>query len=289
MRPIPQTAVEFVAAHEGVRLTAYRDATGTATIGFGSTRGVAMGMVITLDQAKARLAMDLDEAVGRVDACLDHAQGVIDDMSDNQYAALLSFVFNVGGDPKWTIWKVIKARRFGDVPAQLERFVFSKGQRLPGLVKRRADEAALWASTLPDKPPVPVIGPTAPAIAVLAPAAILAAHAHSPILPIVLGVSLALAIAWVVLLLIKSRNHTMSTTPEGDALVASIDTLANAIKTADANANGATIAAKQAEVDQANAATAQAQADLATEKQNHADDLAAANARIAALTLATGQ
>lgn len=286
MRPVPQTAVDFVAAREGFRSVPYPDAGGVWTDGYGNTDGVQPGVAVSEPQARVTLAADLQIAAGRIYGVLPGVSGaaLIDALTTNQWTALLSFVFNVGDDPKWTIWKKIAALDFAAVPAQLERFVFAAGKRLPGLVARRAAEAALWASGLPVRPPTPVIGPTAPAVAVLAPATVLAVHTHSPLLPIVLGVSLALALAWVVLLLLKSRNPAMSTSPAGDALVASIQTLAASIKTADENANGATLAAKQAEVDAANAALGQAQTDLATEKQAHIDDLAAAEAQIAALT-----
>src|SRR5690242_4450329 len=47
--------IEFIKRHEGLRLTAYDDGGGVFTIGYGSTRGVRKGMVITEGQAEARL------------------------------------------------------------------------------------------------------------------------------------------------------------------------------------------------------------------------------------------
>jgi hypothetical protein len=79
---------------------------------------------------------------------------VLADLSDSQYAALLSFVFNLGAGAKWAIWKRINARQFDAVPAQLMRFVNAGGKRLPGLVRRRAAEAALWEQ-VDDEPEVP--------------------------------------------------------------------------------------------------------------------------------------
>lgn len=134
-----------------------------------------------------------------------------------------------------------------------------------------------------DKPALPVVGLATPALAVLAPAGLLAVHTHSHLLPIVLGVSLALAIAWVVITYLKG-HHPMSQTAPGAALVASIDALAEAIKTKDDAANHGEVAALQGQLTQAQADLASAQAALVQEQQDHADDIAAANDKIAALT-----
>ena len=56
---------------------------------------------------------------------------------DTQFSNM-SFVFNLGAGAKWTIWKVLKARRFDEVPPQLMRFVNAGGRVVKGLVNRRA-------------------------------------------------------------------------------------------------------------------------------------------------------
>ena len=52
-------AVTFTGGWEGLRLYAYRDTGGVATICYGGTRGVVMGQTATKSQCDARLTADL--------------------------------------------------------------------------------------------------------------------------------------------------------------------------------------------------------------------------------------
>lgn len=151
MRAIPKIAVDFVAAHEGLRLVAYRDLGGVWTIGFGRTGPrVVEGLRITKAQALADLAADLETARGRLYARIGV---VVDELAEHQYAALLSFVFNVGADPSWTIWKRLRARQFDQAPVELMKFVNVGGRMAPGLVNRRAEECKLWGGHGPGSGP----------------------------------------------------------------------------------------------------------------------------------------
>lgn len=157
MRQVPQAAVDLVKRWEGKMLKAYPDpATGGApwTIGYGHTGGVRPGQIISEAQATTFLRVDLADAGRKISAIIGP---IVDEMTDNQYAALLSFVFNVGANPKWTIWKRLKSRQWEAVPAELMRFVNANGKRMQGLANRRAAEAALWRigepNTVADNPP----------------------------------------------------------------------------------------------------------------------------------------
>lgn len=143
MRPIPDAALDIVSRWEGCELTAYRDIVGVLTIGYGSTGPhVTPGLTITKAQARALLKDDLKIAANRVAARLK--PDALAGLTENQYAALLSFTFNLGANAKWSIWKVINAGAYDQVPAQLMRFINAGGKRVQGLVNRRADEAKLW-------------------------------------------------------------------------------------------------------------------------------------------------
>lgn len=153
MRDIPAAATDFVARWEGCRLAAYQDVAGVWTIGYGSTGGdVQPGLKITAAQATALLNDDLKVAATRLEARIG---SVVEELSEDQYAALLSFTFNLGANPHWTLWKILRARRYDEVPAQLARFVNAGGRRVQGLVNRRAAEIALWHADLADEPPPP--------------------------------------------------------------------------------------------------------------------------------------
>lgn len=165
MRPIPDRAASFIARHESLRLVAYddlnpnrrsfasvADVKGKATIGYGHTATVSPQDVvdrrrITQAEARALLMQDLNDARSKLYQVVKSP--VIDSLTENQYAAILSFVFNLGANPGWTIWKRLNARQYDQVPAQMARFVNAGGKKLQGLVNRRNAEIALWSTAEP--------------------------------------------------------------------------------------------------------------------------------------------
>lgn len=153
MRPVPQQAVELVSRWEGLELSAYPDpATGGDpwTIGYGHTGpDVKRGLKITTAHALKLLRDDLGIAAARLATVV--RRDVIEELDDCQYGALLSFVFNCGANKTWTIWKVLNARQFDQVPVQLARFVNAGGRKMKGLVNRRNAEIALWNEAEPDE------------------------------------------------------------------------------------------------------------------------------------------
>lgn len=142
-RPIPDALVEHVKAEEALRLQAYRPLPHDVwTIGWGHTEGVAPGDTCTEEQARIWLKNDMDVARRRLYTVLTHA--AIEGLTDNQWAALLSFAYNAGAAPGWTIWKVLNEGNLAAVPDQLRRFRYSGGRVVQGLVNRREREIALW-------------------------------------------------------------------------------------------------------------------------------------------------
>lgn len=155
VRPVPPQAIPFVQKQEGLRLTAYPDPISGRepwTIGWGSTHGVAPGMAITEGEAVTRLQGDLLTAGGHIEG---HIGEVVSELTDNQYAALLSLAFNCGtgpekGDPKeWQLWRLLCARQFDQIPGQIIRFCNAGGRKVQDLVNRRSDEVKLWSTDEP--------------------------------------------------------------------------------------------------------------------------------------------
>lgn len=165
MRSIPQLAVDFVAGQEDLRLKAYADPASDRgrellkraadrapgwqslsgepwTIGYGHTGGVVEGQTCGKGQAVLWLASDMQIAQRKLYAALK--PDVIDCLNDHQWSALLSFTFNVGLAPSWTICKLLNAKKFDQAADQLTRFVNANGQRMNGLVNRRAAEFVLF-------------------------------------------------------------------------------------------------------------------------------------------------
>lgn len=157
-RRIDRILLEFLVKAEGLRTRAYRDSAGVWTIGVGHTGpDVGPDTVWTVDKCMRVLVVDAQK---HADLLAKRVKPeIIAELSEHQYAALCSFVFNLGANPKWTIWKVLNRRAFDQVPAQLKRFVkvttpSGKVVTLNGLVKRRAAEVVLWETPDPQHPAV---------------------------------------------------------------------------------------------------------------------------------------
>lgn len=71
------------------------------------------------------------------------------DLSTQQYAALISFAYNLGWSSRWGIARALRDGRFADVPTEMRKFVNAGGRRLQGLVNRREDEVRLWNGAPP--------------------------------------------------------------------------------------------------------------------------------------------
>ena len=141
-----EKAYDLIKRFEGCKLTAYPDP-GTGgdpwTIGWGHTGPeVKSGMTISQAIADAYLVKDAEHAADVV------KRGVTVPMTQGQFDALVSFVFNVGAGNflKSTLLRKLNA---GDtLGASLEILRWSKaaGKELPGLVRRRAAEQSLFLS-----------------------------------------------------------------------------------------------------------------------------------------------
>lgn len=146
MRKISSEGLALIKQWEGLRLEAYKDTIGVWTIGYGhtSTAGkpfVHKGMIITEKQAEEILSRDLRQFENAV------AKNVTVSLTDEQFAALVSFCYNVGivAFCKSTLLKKLNNNEYEAVPAELQKWTKAGGKRLHGLVHRRAAEAGLWA------------------------------------------------------------------------------------------------------------------------------------------------
>ncbi|WP_142416270.1 lysozyme [Bartonella massiliensis] len=146
MRKISQEGLALIKQWEGLRLNAYKDAIGVWTIGYGHTNSagkpfVHKGMKITEKQAEEILCKDLRQFENTV------AQAVTVSLNSWQFAALVSFCYNVGTTAfcNSTLLKKLNSGDYEAVPAELQKWTKAGGKRLQGLVHRRAAEAGLWA------------------------------------------------------------------------------------------------------------------------------------------------
>jgi lysozyme len=135
--------IALIKSAEGLRLKAYPDP-GTGglpwTIGYGSTSGVTRNMVITEAQAEQMLEEDLV----RFERIVERAVRV--PVNQGQFDALVSFTYNVGEGnfTKSTLLRKLNAGDAAGASEQFSRWVNAAGKVLPGLVKRRAAECAMF-------------------------------------------------------------------------------------------------------------------------------------------------
>lgn len=134
-------ALEFLKKHEGLRLTVYKDVAGVGTIGYGHTgRDVLPGMTITKGQAEELLIQDINRAGEAVD------DNITVPLNPYQWAALVSFVFNVGAGAfaSSTLLRAVNAGDEKAVSVQWMRWVYAGKRRIQGLENRRKDELELY-------------------------------------------------------------------------------------------------------------------------------------------------
>ena len=135
-------AIELIKEFEDLRLEAYLCPAGVWTIGWGHTKGVKQGMKITEEQAEELLREDMQEAIKAVDKL-----GV--NLTEKQYNALVSFVFNIGGGAFATSTirrKILANPNDKSIRNEFMRWVYARGKMLEGLERRREEEAELYFS-----------------------------------------------------------------------------------------------------------------------------------------------
>lgn len=151
-RAVTERGKALAREREVLRLVAYKPTPDDVwTIGWGHTRGVHEHQTCSKAQAEAWLTDDFANAARALERKI--GEDVVTLLTDNQHDALCDFVFNLGtGDPakpEWQIWKLLRARKFDQIPTQLARFVYQGKKKLNGLVVRRNDEIALWSEAEP--------------------------------------------------------------------------------------------------------------------------------------------
>ena len=128
---------------ESCSLIAYADP-GTGgypyTIGWGRAHGVKPGDVCTPSEADKWLMEDVQSANDTVNKLVKIP------LTQSQHDALVDFCYNVGvgNFSGSTLLKKVNAGDMAGAQAEFGRWIYGGGRVLPGLVRRRAAEAALF-------------------------------------------------------------------------------------------------------------------------------------------------
>lgn len=163
---VNKAGLDLIKDAEGVRFRVYADPVGLPTVGVGhlvrSEDQLQLDDVISMDQVDAFLQKDLriaEDAVWR---------NVKVELNENQVAACVSLCFNIG-ERNFQKSNLLRYLNAGNYQAAADSFrSWSKARKkgklveLPGLVKRRAAEKALFLKEPDTAPPSPVATPTAP-------------------------------------------------------------------------------------------------------------------------------
>lgn len=137
---VSEECLDLIKHFEGVQLKAYKCPASIWTIGYGHTAGVQPGDIITAEEADYLLRQDIAKSEWGV------IQNVSVQITQNQFDALVSFVFNlgVGNFRTSTLLKKLNDRDYDGAAKELLRWTHVGGKTSPGLERRREAEKALF-------------------------------------------------------------------------------------------------------------------------------------------------
>lgn len=142
---LSQRGIDLIKQFEGYSSKAYPDpATGGVpwTIGYGTTRGVKPGMVITAEQAEKMLRDDAAKFESGVSSLITAPT------TQGQFDAMVSLAYNIGlgNFGKSTLLKKHNARCYTCAADQFRVWNRANGKVMNGLTKRRAAEREVYMS-----------------------------------------------------------------------------------------------------------------------------------------------
>jgi lysozyme len=144
---ITTQCLDLIKEFEGFKPNAYLCPAKILTIGYGTTNyrnggKVKVGDKIDRKKAELELYSHCEEVKTQIESV------VKSDINSNQLSALISFVYNLGiiNFKASTILRLINESELNDAANQFDKWIYSNGEVLQGLVKRRAKEKLLFLS-----------------------------------------------------------------------------------------------------------------------------------------------
>ena len=146
MRHINEKGLQIIKDSENCELIVYTCPGGKRTIGWGHVLAddTPDGFTITQEQADNLLKEDLEMVQQHLAIVLQHVP-----LTDNQWSALVSFVFNIGigNFIQSTLKRKLNEGDYQGAADEFGRWVYAKGKKLNGLIIRRAKERSLFLET----------------------------------------------------------------------------------------------------------------------------------------------
>jgi lysozyme len=137
------SGIALIKRFEGFSETVYIDAAGHPTIGYGHCLKPGESFnIISEQEAERLLTEDLAVAERAIEKCVKIS------LSQGQYDALASFVYNVGSQAfeKSYLLRLLNENNPDAASEQFGRWVYAGGRKLAGLIARRAAEKAMFCS-----------------------------------------------------------------------------------------------------------------------------------------------
>jgi lysozyme len=134
----------------------YKDAVGVWTIGYGHTAGVGPNSPRLSEREASRL---LEQDLGHTYERAVEALPIADELNQNQFDALVSFVYNLGGgalSPETGVGRALRARQWRRAADEMLRWDKAGGHVLAGLTRRRRAERALFLRPVTANPLAPL-------------------------------------------------------------------------------------------------------------------------------------
>ena len=141
---ISENGLKLIKKFEGCRLTAYQDAVGVWTIGYGTTNAdkgiigttICQGLRISQETADEWLRESINRKYGpKVDKYSSYQ------WTQNEFDALVSFAYNIGSIDGLTAQG---SRTRAEISHMILAYNKAGGRELAGLTKRRQEERALF-------------------------------------------------------------------------------------------------------------------------------------------------
>lgn len=145
MRHVTEAGLNLIKRFEGFSPTIYICPAGYPTIGYGH-------VLLAHEREQFKAGLTLAEAtellrkdVGIAELAVLRLISV--PLTDGQFDALVSFTFNLGAGAlqRSTLRRRVNRGEHESIPAELMKWVWAAGRKLPGLVRRRQAEGAFYA------------------------------------------------------------------------------------------------------------------------------------------------
>ncbi|MFW0776978.1 MAG: lysozyme [Rickettsiales bacterium] len=145
MKKTSALGINLIKEFEGFSATRYLCPGGKLTIGYGHViREDERDTLHNITKLEAESLLTNDVCVAEDAIC----RLVNVSINQNQYDALVSFIYNVGvgAFARSTLLRHINNGEFEKAAEQFQRWIYSSGKKLSGLIRRREAEAELFTT-----------------------------------------------------------------------------------------------------------------------------------------------